>query len=79
MARIPLVDPSGDNVNAGTREALADFGGAQPNVFRAIANHPGVLGGFAEMAKVLYFDGSVSAAQRELAYLTASFANRCHY
>ena len=32
-----------------------------------------------EAGSVLYSAGSVTAAQRELAYLTASLANDCHY
>jgi alkylhydroperoxidase family enzyme len=78
VARIPLVDPgAGDDPRAG--QALSQFGGLHPNVFRAIANHPGAVEGFAGFAKLLYFEGSITPAQRELAYLTASVANRCHY
>jgi len=73
-----LVDPA-SGADDGEQSALADFGGFYPNVFRAIANHPGIADGFAAMAKVLYFEGSVTPAQRELAYLTASYTNSCHY
>jgi alkylhydroperoxidase family enzyme len=54
-------------------------GGMHPNIYRAIANHPGALEAFAAFGKVIYFDNSITAGQRELAYLTASVANRCHY
>jgi len=50
-----------------------------PNIYRAIANHPGALEAFAAFGKVIYFDNSITPSQRELAYLTASVANRCHY
>jgi len=33
----------------------------------------------AKFASVVYFDNSMTPAQRELAYLTASVTNDCHY
>ena len=42
-----------------------------------MANHPGIL---RDGAQVAYRPGSlISAADRELAYLTASVVNNCHY
>jgi alkylhydroperoxidase family enzyme len=79
MARIPLVDPDDGDADPRAREAMAEFGGIHPNVYRAIANHPGAVQAFAGFGKVVYFEGSITPAQRELAYLTASFANHCHY
>ncbi|MDP9398479.1 MAG: carboxymuconolactone decarboxylase family protein [Actinomycetota bacterium] len=32
-----------------------------------------------EFGTVVYFDNSMTPAQRELAYLTASVTNECHY
>jgi alkylhydroperoxidase family enzyme len=50
-----------------------------PNVYRAIANHPGALEAISSFGKVIYFENSISPAHRELAYLTASVVNNCHY
>ncbi|HEY2428835.1 MAG TPA: hypothetical protein VGI06_07895, partial [Acidimicrobiales bacterium] len=49
MARIPLVDPGSDDADPAARAALEQLlpGGVQPNVYRAIANHPGALDAFA--------------------------------
>jgi alkylhydroperoxidase family enzyme len=79
MARIPLVDPGAEGADPKAAAALSQLGGIYPNVYRAIANHPGALEAFAAFGRVIYFENSISPAQRELAYLTASFANSCHY
>jgi hypothetical protein len=81
MARIPLVDPSSDDGESEGRAALQDIdlGGIHPNVYRAIANHPGALAAFSTFGKMVYFESSLTPAQRELAYLTASATNNCHY
>ena len=48
-----------------------------PNVLRAMANHPVAL---RDGAQVAYRPGSlITPAHRELAYLTASVVNSCHY
>ena len=83
MARIPLVDSGDESADAAAREALqrvsGQRGALEPNVFRAIANHPEALSAMAQFASVVYFDNSMTPAQRELAYLTASLTNDCHY
>lgn len=81
MARIPLVDPGSDDADPAARAVLQNLvpGSIQPNVYRAIANHPGALEAFSAFGKVVYFDSSITPAQRELAYLTASATNDCHY
>ena len=80
MARIPLVDPGSGDADPEAAKILEQVGGGiHPNVYRAIANHPGALEGFSAFGKVVYFEGSLTPAQRELAYLTASVANNCHY
>jgi alkylhydroperoxidase family enzyme len=81
VARIPLVDPSADDADPAARAALQQLtpGGIHPNVYRAIANHPGALEAFSAFGKMVYFDNSITPAQRELAYLTASATNDCHY
>ena len=50
-----------------------------PNVYRAIANHPRALQAMVQFGTVVYFQNSMTPAQRELAYLTASVTNDCHY
>jgi alkylhydroperoxidase family enzyme len=82
--RLPLVDPDDPGLDAVTREIIERFGGAEafaglPNIIRAVANHPGALGIVAEAGRVLYGTGTLTPAHRELAYLTASVVNRCHY
>jgi alkylhydroperoxidase family enzyme len=64
------------------REALAAAWAAQgrsvdPNVYRALASHPRALPKLVEFGTVVYFDNSMT--RRELAYLTASLTNDCHY
>jgi alkylhydroperoxidase family enzyme len=80
MARIPLVDPGDANIDPAAREILEALTGSAlglPNVLRAMANHPVAL---REGAMVAYRPGSlITPVQRELAYLTASLLNHCHY
>jgi hypothetical protein len=82
VARIPLVDPDDPNLDPAVRDILAAWrqsgrAGSVPNVIRAMANHPGLLGGF---GPYLYGPNlRITPAQRELAYLTASVINSCHY
>jgi alkylhydroperoxidase family enzyme len=71
MARIPLVELEGEP---------RGIGGTHPNVLRAIANHPRAAQAFGAFGSLVYGEGSLlSPAQRELAYLTATVVNRCHY
>jgi alkylhydroperoxidase family enzyme len=83
MARIPLVGSGDERADAAAREALEHLSGGrgsiEPNVYRAIANHPEALRAMGEFANVVYFQNSMTPAQRELAYLTASATNDCHY
>jgi alkylhydroperoxidase family enzyme len=80
MARIPLVDPGDANIDPAAGEILEALTGSAlglPNVLRAMANHPVAL---REGAMVAYRPGSlITPVQRELAYLTASVLNHCHY
>ena len=80
VARIPLVDPEDSNLDPAVKEVLGAYGGMAlgvPNVIRALANRPGLLGGF---GNVVYTPAAlITPSQRELAYLTASAANSCHY
>lgn len=79
--RIPLPQPEDDRLGEATqsllhgmREAGVDF-----NVIRALANHPALLDGFMAFSSAAYWGSSVDPATRELAYLTASLENDCHY
>jgi alkylhydroperoxidase family enzyme len=83
MARLPLVDPDDPNTDPAAREALVALRGRRgtvdPNVYRAIANHPEALRTMSEFGAVVYSRNSLPRAQRELAYLAASVTNDCHY
>jgi alkylhydroperoxidase family enzyme len=84
MARLPLVDPEDPNLSPDLQEMIERFGGSEsfaglPNILRAVANHPGAASIVAEAGAVLYASGTLTPAQRELAYLTASVVNDCHY
>ncbi len=84
MARLPLVDSGNDGADPLAREVLKAVAAARgrsvdPNVYRAAANHPRALQKMVEFGTVVYFQNSMTPAQRELAYLTASVTNKCHY
>ena len=84
MARIPLVDSDDENADPLARQTLEHVRALRgrtvdPNVYRAMANHPQALQKLVEFGTVVYFDNSMTPAQRELAYLTASVTNECHY
>jgi alkylhydroperoxidase family enzyme len=82
VARLPLVDGSDPGADPLARELLTALAGGrpfQPNVYRAVANHPRALQKMVEFGTVVDFQNSLSPAQRELAYLTASVTNDCHY
>jgi alkylhydroperoxidase family enzyme len=82
MGRLPLVDPDDPAFDTAKRDALRAASGAgsiPPNVFRAIANHPQIMEATGRFASVACFRNSLTPAQRELAYLTASVVNDCHY
>ncbi len=84
MGRLPLVDSSDPGTDPLAREVLQATAAARgrsvdPNVYRAIANHPRALQAMVQFGTVVYFQNSMTPAQRELAYLTASLTNDCHY
>ena len=80
MARVPLPDPDDADLDPAVREALLQLSSSPhgtPNVIRALANHPGLL---RSPMQFLYGpDAHITPVQRELAYLTASAVNNCHY
>ena len=82
MARIPLVDPDDPDADPKARSLLLRLRqrtGRDINVLRALANHPDVLESFLHMGAQPAPPAHVRPDQRELAYLTASVANDCHY
>ena len=84
MARLPLPQPTDPDLDPQVRAffgSMGSLGGGDgpPNILSAMANHPAVATAFVEFATVAYFACSLTPAHRELAYLTASAVNRCHY
>jgi len=82
MSRISLVDPDDPNADPKARELLLrirENGGWDPNVLRALANHPDRLESFLHLGAQSAPRTYLSPDQNELAYLTASVANDCHY
>ena len=80
MARIPLVDP--DRPDAPARDtllAVREQIGSDNNFFLAVANNPHVLNSLVAFSSGVYFGASVDPRLTELAYLTASVVNACHY
>jgi alkylhydroperoxidase family enzyme len=80
MARIPLVDP--DDRDAPGREPLLrarqEMGGDN-NFFLAVGNNPQILEGLLGLGSGVYFGRHIGPKLTELAYLTASAVNACHY
>jgi hypothetical protein len=88
VARIPLVDPDDPHLDPAVRELYAEMSNSGivaadhiHNVIRAMANHAGLLQGLLHGlgGSVYGPDAHITPAQRELAYLTASVINSCHY
>jgi alkylhydroperoxidase family enzyme len=82
MSRIPLVDPDDPNADPKARALLLRLReqvGRDINVLRALANHPDVLESFLHLGAQPAPSRHITPAQRELAYLTASVSNDCHY
>lgn len=88
MPRLPLVDPDDPDADPKARQLLGlvraglaheTLPWTDINVYRAMANHPDALEGILTFGGRVYQGGSLTPAQRELAYLGASVANDCHY
>ncbi|HUP73881.1 MAG TPA: hypothetical protein VM282_12650 [Acidimicrobiales bacterium] len=82
MARIPLVDPDDPDADPKARSLLLrlrERSGRDINVLRALANHPDLLETFLHLGAQPAPRTHIRPDQRELAYLTASVANDCHY
>lgn len=83
MARIPLVDETDPHADAGARAALQEAAasrGSLVNFHRALANRPAVLRAMTTLLQTVYRkDSTLAPRHAELAYLTATTANNCHY
>ena len=83
MARVPVWNERNESTPEEIRAALEyseeKFGG-NLNVFRVMANHPDIMKRYLDLALVSYGeDSTITPAQRELAYTTATVVNNCHY
>jgi alkylhydroperoxidase family enzyme len=79
MARIPYVDPEDPNLDPAIRAFMVRPGAASGdvvNVVRALANNGRALRALGELSRV---GDQITKSQRELAYLTTSLLNNCHY
>lgn len=82
MARIPLVsgdDPDADPEARALLAMVRESRGREVNVYRGIANHPGILEAVLKLGQVAYFGNSLDPVQRELAYYTSAVTNECFY
>jgi alkylhydroperoxidase family enzyme len=88
MTRIPLVDPDDPDLDPAVRRRFSEqlriaqergLPGKIHNVTRALAHHPAAFEALAQLSNVGYSGGSLPPRERELAYLTTSIANDCHY
>jgi hypothetical protein len=82
VARIPLrraedtdVDPRSRELLLGLREQM----GQDVNLYGLAANNPAALQALLDLGKGSYFGEHVDPQLSELAYLTASVTNSCHY
>ncbi|WP_047864499.1 carboxymuconolactone decarboxylase family protein [Rubrobacter aplysinae] len=81
MARIPIMHEDDPSTPRQTRELLGEIGerrGQVLNIYRAMANHPQLAKPFVEFY-VTAREGGLTQAECELAYLSATVANDCHY
>ncbi len=82
MARIPLVQEDDPATPGPVRQMLNEVKketGWLVNIRRAMANHPAAFAAYNDFAKAVYRQGSLTPAQAELAYTTATVANNCYY
>ncbi len=83
MARIPILDENDpatpSDAKAYLREA-AQARGSLINIYRAMANRPEAGRAFSALAGTVYRGiTTLSPKHGELAYLTATVVNNCHY
>ena len=82
MARIPLIDPDDPDGDPEVRSMLLDlrerFGG-DTNYYLALGSNAAALRGILALGEASYFGDQLDFPLTELAYLTASATNECHY
>ena len=84
MARITIWQDDAPEMPEAVRESI-DYAAAGTgfalNIQREMANNPVVLKGFSDFVAAFYAEGAgtVTPAERELAYTTATVVNSCHY
>lgn len=81
MSRIPILGEDSPETPRETRELLEEIGrkrGQVLNVYRALANHPALARTFVDFY-ITTRSGDLTPAECELAYLSATVANECHY
>ncbi len=82
MARIPTVREDDPAAPPEAREYLKRVEGGLGEVFNAVrllANHPRQANALLDFVRSVRKDNSLTPTLTELAYTTASVANRCHY
>jgi alkylhydroperoxidase family enzyme len=82
MARIPQLREDDSLTPPEAREFLHTVGSTMGEVFNALrllANHPQQAKALVDFVKTVRYRNTLTPALTELAYTTASVANRCHY
>jgi alkylhydroperoxidase family enzyme len=82
MARIPQLREDDPLTPPEAREFLRTAKTTMGEVFNALrllANHPQQAKALVEFVKAVRYRNTLTPALTELAYTTASLANRCHY
>jgi alkylhydroperoxidase family enzyme len=82
MARIPIVredDPTAPPEARGLLKRVEGGLGEVFNAVRLLANHPKQGNALIDFVQSVRYHNSLTPTLTELAYTTASVANRCHY
>jgi alkylhydroperoxidase family enzyme len=82
MARIPQLRADDPSTPAEAREFLRTAESSMGEVFNALrllANHPQQAKALIDFVKAVRYRNTLTPALTELAYMTASVTNRCHY
>jgi alkylhydroperoxidase family enzyme len=82
MARIPVLREDNPDAPPEAREFLNRLRGGLGEVFnsaRLLANHPMRANTMIEFVRAVRYHNTLTPTLTELAYTTASVANRCHY
>jgi alkylhydroperoxidase family enzyme len=83
MARIPILQEDDPTIPEDARAYLQQAGKARGrllNIYRAMANRPETGRAFSTLANTVYRGTTtLEPKHAELAYLTATVVNNCHY